>query len=100
MERMDETAETSSAGRVVEVDYVQASTALLEAIERTEKRIAALYAEQVRLLAEFAALSDRKSPGAAEFAADDLALQVSWTVNMACRRMRQAVALTSRLPRV
>lgn len=59
-----------------------------------------VHAEQTRLLAEFAALTDRKGARPTEFAADGLALQVSWTGEYGVAADGRAVALTTRLPGV
>jgi hypothetical protein len=82
-------------------ERVRKSNALLARIERNEKQIAGLHAEQAKLLAEYVELNPGKGRlPFSESAPDNLALQVGWTPNVACRRLHHAIELTTRLPRV
>jgi hypothetical protein len=80
---------------------VRKSNVVLAQLERNEKQIAALHAEQAKLLVEYADLNPGKGRlPFSESAPDEVALQVGWTPNVACRRLHHAIELTTRLPRV
>jgi hypothetical protein len=75
---------------------IRACIAELLAIER---QIAALHALQVRLLSRVAELRpDPTGDHVSEFAADEVAAELSWTRWQAARRLACAQDLTSRLP--
>ncbi|MFP5334013.1 MAG: DUF222 domain-containing protein [Actinomycetes bacterium] len=70
---------------------------VLDEIARLERRVAALQARQVELLARFERMGDGGGPR--EFATDEVAARMRWTAWTAQRRMADAEALTNRLPR-
>lgn len=68
---------------------------VLAAIAELEATVSRAHAEQLRLLARFAELRPGRDR---EFAAEEVALEVKWTVNVASHRLDLAETLTTRLP--
>ena len=75
--------------------------AIIAALAENERRIAALQAEQVQLLAALANIMPKKpSEPYGEFVPDQIAVALSWSSNTAARRLHHAVELTTRLPQL
>jgi hypothetical protein len=77
----------------------QGESRLLAEMRETERQIAAGQAQQLRRLAQFAAMRPAKDNRSfSEFAADEVAVALGWTRNQAAHRLHLAVAVTKRLP--
>jgi hypothetical protein len=77
------------------------AAAIVDVLAANERHIAAMQAEQVRLLAELTRTLPKKETEAySEFLADEVSLGLTWSRSTATRRLHHAIELTTRLPQL